>query len=61
MEGWFSDGACDGFILPPTLMPGTFEDVARVATPELQRRSCRAGVAAPGPAAGTLRDNLRTP
>ena len=38
LEDWFTSGACDGFVLPPTTFPTTFEDFARTVTPELQRR-----------------------
>ncbi len=31
MEDWFSAGACDGFVLPPTVFPATFEDFGRMA------------------------------
>lgn len=37
MEEWFSD-ACDGFVISATEIPGTYEDVARLLVPELQRR-----------------------
>ncbi len=38
MEEWFTAPACDGFVLAATSMPGTYEDVARLLVPELQRR-----------------------
>src|SRR5262249_26728992 len=38
MEDWFTSGACDGFVLPPTVFPATYEEFARMVTPELQRR-----------------------
>jgi FMN-dependent oxidoreductase (nitrilotriacetate monooxygenase family) len=38
MEEWFTTGACDGFVLAATHMPGAFEDVVRMVVPELQRR-----------------------
>lgn len=57
MEDWFKGGACDGFILPPTVFPTTFEEFGRMVVPELQRRmlfrSDYAGT--------TLRENLRDP
>ena len=37
MEEWFKT-ACDGFVLAATHMPGTYEDIARLVVPELQRR-----------------------
>ncbi|RAI60849.1 NtaA/DmoA family FMN-dependent monooxygenase [Roseicella frigidaeris] len=57
MEDWFAAGACDGFILPPTLFPGTFEEAARLLVPELQRR----GLYRTAYAGRTLRENLRNP
>ena len=57
MEDWFRGGACDGFILPPTVFPSTFEDIARMLTPELQRR----GLLRTEYAGATLRENLRDP
>jgi FMN-dependent oxidoreductase (nitrilotriacetate monooxygenase family) len=38
MEEWFDTGACDGFVLAATHLPGAFEDVVRMVVPELQRR-----------------------
>lgn len=37
MQEWF-DTACDGFVVSATKIPGTYEDVARLIVPELQRR-----------------------
>jgi len=37
MESYFKD-ACDGFVISATEVPGTYEDVARLLVPELQRR-----------------------
>ena len=39
LEEWFTSGACDGFVLAATHMPGAYEDFARLVIPELQRRS----------------------
>jgi FMN-dependent oxidoreductase (nitrilotriacetate monooxygenase family) len=55
MEDWFTAGACDGFILPPTIFPTTFEEVGRMLVPELQRR----GLYRTAYAGATLRENLR--
>jgi FMN-dependent oxidoreductase (nitrilotriacetate monooxygenase family) len=55
MEDWFNDGACDGFILPPTVFPTTFEEFGRMVVPELQRR----GIFRTAYTGQTLRDNLR--
>ena len=38
MAEWFESGACDGFVLAATHLPGAFEDVVRMVVPELQRR-----------------------
>ncbi len=57
MEDWFVNGACDGFVLPPTVFPGTYEDFARMVTPELQRR----GLLRREYAGRTLRENLANP
>lgn len=38
MANWFESGACDGFVLAATHLPGAFEDVVRMVVPELQRR-----------------------
>ncbi|HYH40831.1 MAG TPA: LLM class flavin-dependent oxidoreductase [Burkholderiales bacterium] len=54
MEEWFSGGACDGFVLAATHMPGSYEDFARLVVPELQRR----GLYHKDYAGDTLRENL---
>ena len=56
MEAWF-DGACDGFVVAATHMPGSYEDVVRLVVPELQRR----GVFPREYAVATLRENLGLP
>ena len=38
MEEWFTSGACDGFVVAATHMPGTYEDFVRLVVPELQKR-----------------------
>ena len=57
MEDWFTAGACDGFVLPPTTFPTTYEDFARTVTPELQRR----GLLRRDYAGRTLRENIANP
>jgi FMN-dependent oxidoreductase (nitrilotriacetate monooxygenase family) len=57
MEDWFTNGACDGFVLPPTVFPGTYEEFGRSVTPELQRR----GLLRREYAGRTLRENLANP
>jgi FMN-dependent oxidoreductase (nitrilotriacetate monooxygenase family) len=57
MEDWFTAGACDGFILPPTVFPITFEEFGRMVVPELQRR----GLFRTAYTGATLRENMRNP
>ncbi|HVY17829.1 MAG TPA: LLM class flavin-dependent oxidoreductase [Rhodopila sp.] len=57
LEQWFTDGACDGFVVAGTHMPGTFEDFVRFVTPELQRR----GLFRSDYTGATLRENLGLP
>jgi FMN-dependent oxidoreductase (nitrilotriacetate monooxygenase family) len=38
IETWFRSGACDGFIIRPSYLPGSMEDFVRLVVPELQRR-----------------------
>ncbi len=38
LQDMFESGACDGFILTPTLMPGMFEQFCRAVVPRLQAR-----------------------
>lgn len=54
MADWFESGACDGFVLAATHLPGSFEDVVRMVVPELQRR----GVFRAEYDGSTLRDHL---
>ena len=54
MEEWFNGGACDGFVIAATHMPGAYEDFVRLVVPELQRR-CLFRKEYPGK---TLRDTL---
>lgn len=55
MEAIFTGGACDGFILTPTVSPGTWEQFTRAVVPILQRR----GLLRRHYAATTLRGHLR--
>jgi FMN-dependent oxidoreductase (nitrilotriacetate monooxygenase family) len=55
LEDIFTSKACDGFILTPTVFPGTFEQFARSVVPELQRR----GIFRKDYTGATLRSNLR--
>ncbi len=54
LEEWFAEGACDGFVLAATHMPGAYEEFTRYVVPELQRR----GLYHKDYAGTTLRENL---
>ncbi len=54
MQEWFDTGACDGFVIAATHVPGAYEDVVRLVVPELQRR----GVFRDRYTGTTLRENL---
>ncbi len=54
MEEWFTGGACDGFAIMPTDVPGSFEDFTRLVVPELRRR----GLPRTANSAGTLRERM---
>ena len=54
MESWFEAGACDGFVLAATHMPGAYEDFVNLVVPELQRR----GLFRREYTEGTLRNNF---
>ena len=56
LEAMFTSGACDGFVLAPTMFPGMFEGFCRAVVPELQRR----GLFRTRYDGSTLRENLRT-
>jgi FMN-dependent oxidoreductase (nitrilotriacetate monooxygenase family) len=55
LQDLFEAEACDGFVLTPTVFPGTFEQFARSVVPELQRR----GLFRREYTGATLRENLR--
>ena len=57
MQAWVEGGACDGFVLAATHMPGTYEEFVRLVVPELQRR----GVFRKEFTGTTLRENLDLP
>lgn len=57
MEDWFLDGACDGYIVWPTVFPLMFEEFGRLVAPGLQRR----GLLRTEYGGRTLRENLRAP
>ncbi len=54
LEKWFREGACDGFVLAATHIPGAYEDFVEMVVPELQRR----GLFRTGYRGATLRENL---
>ena len=54
MQDWFQNGACDGFVIAATHMPGAYEDFCSMVVPELQER----GVFQDDYRGSTLRDNL---
>jgi FMN-dependent oxidoreductase (nitrilotriacetate monooxygenase family) len=57
LEEWFSGGACDGFVVAATQVPGTYDDFVRLVVPELQRR----GLFRREYEGNTLRENLGLP
>ena len=57
MEAWFTGGACDGFVIAATHIPGAYAEFVRLVVPELQRR----GLFHADYGAGTLRGNLGLP
>src|SRR5215471_8978949 len=57
LEQWFTERACDGFVVSATHVPGAYEDFVRFVVPELQRR----GLFRKEYAGKTLRENLGMP
>jgi FMN-dependent oxidoreductase (nitrilotriacetate monooxygenase family) len=70
MEAWFVEGACDGFVIGATDVPGTFEDFVHFVVPELQRRglfrkeyegtTLREHLGLPKPAVGAWRKGVKS-
>ena len=54
LEKWFTEGACDGYVIAGTHTPGSFEDFVKFVVPELQRR----GLSPKEYKGATLRENL---
>jgi alkanesulfonate monooxygenase len=54
MQRWFDMGACDGFILQPSTMPGNLREVTDLLVPELRDR----GLLRVGYEGATLREHL---
>jgi FMN-dependent oxidoreductase (nitrilotriacetate monooxygenase family) len=57
LEQWFTERACDGFVVSATHVPGAYEDFVQFVVPELQRR----GLFRKEYASKTLRENLDLP
>ena len=57
LEQWFSEPACDGFVVSATHVPGAYEDFVRFVVPELPRR----GLFRQDYTGTTLRENLGLP
>jgi FMN-dependent oxidoreductase (nitrilotriacetate monooxygenase family) len=57
LEQWFTEPACDGFVVSATHVPGAYEDFVRFVVPELQRRR----LFRKEYAGKTLRENLGLP
>jgi FMN-dependent oxidoreductase (nitrilotriacetate monooxygenase family) len=57
MQALFAAEACDGFVIAPTVFPGTFEEIATALVPELQKR----GIFRKEYSGRTLRENLCGP
>jgi hypothetical protein len=53
-EQWFTERACDGFVISATHVPGAYREFVEFVVPELQRR----GVYRKEYAGPTLRENL---
>jgi len=54
MQEWFEAGACDGFILQPSYLPGELDEICELLVPELTAR----GLVRTGYDGNTLRNNL---
>ena len=54
LEQWFTERACDGFVVAASHVPGAYEDFVKLVVPELQRR----GLYHKDYAGVTLRENL---
>lgn len=57
LEEWFTEPACDGFVIGGSHTPGTFEDFVDLVVPELQRR----GLFRTAYEGSTLRHHLALP
>ncbi|MBD2339895.1 LLM class flavin-dependent oxidoreductase [Calothrix sp. FACHB-156] len=57
LEALFEDETCDGFVISPAYLPGTFTEFVDTVVPELQRR----GLFRTEYSGATLKDHLRSP
>jgi FMN-dependent oxidoreductase (nitrilotriacetate monooxygenase family) len=57
LEAWFTGGACDGFVISATHVPGSYAEFVQHVVPELQRR----GIYRKEYSGPTLRDHLGLP
>ena len=57
MEEWFTERACDGFVLVPPYFPAAFDEFIDLVVPELQRR----GIFRREYSGSTLREHLGLP
>ncbi|MEM7467565.1 MAG: LLM class flavin-dependent oxidoreductase [Pseudomonadota bacterium] len=54
LEQWFTERACDGFVIGASHIPGTYEDMAKLVVPVLQKR----GIYHEDYVSDVLRENL---
>lgn len=54
IQHWVASGACDGFMLRPTVFPGSLDEFCDKVLPLMRRR----GISRSADATGTLRDSL---
>jgi alkanesulfonate monooxygenase SsuD/methylene tetrahydromethanopterin reductase-like flavin-dependent oxidoreductase (luciferase family) len=55
LQDMFESHCCDGFVVCPSISPGTYQQFVRTVVPELQRR----GVYRSEYSGRTLRENIR--
>ena len=57
MSEWFTEGACDGFMIAATHIPGAYEDFVQMVVPQLQNM----GIVQSEYTTTTMRENLGLP
>ncbi|MBD1589296.1 LLM class flavin-dependent oxidoreductase [Pseudomonas typographi] len=57
LAGWFEQGGCDGYVISPGYLPGSFSEFVEAVVPHLQRR----GLYRRGYEGSTLREHLGLP